>query len=317
MTESSYPIRILHVDDNREFARLTATCLENESDRFEVTVSTSPTEALDCLDSEAFDCIVSDYDMPELNGVEFLETVGERYPDLPFILFTGKGSEEIASDAISAGVSDYLQKKGGTDQYTILSNRISNLVEKYRAETRLEQYDRERADARAYRQQLLEIISDGEIPDEEKTDRLLELGCDRFAVENGHLVLIDNDVGVHEVISVCGSDIVREGVSDLSETYCRKTIETDEILDIYDVNAQDWENDPAYEQFDIQCYIGGKLFSDGNLKGTLCFVDSKPRDPLSHDEKAFFDLLIRWVGHLTPGLRKQGVLEQYSNDQRS
>ena len=133
MTESSDPIRILHVDDDWRLADLTATCLEDESERFDVTISTSPTEAVSCLDSGNFDCIVSDYDMPGLNGVEFLETVRERYPDLPFILFTGKGSEEIASDAISAGVSDYLQKKGGTDQYVILSNRISNLVKKYRA----------------------------------------------------------------------------------------------------------------------------------------------------------------------------------------
>lgn len=43
-------------------------------------------------------------------------------------LFTGKGSEEVASEAISAGVSDHLQKESGTDQYAILANRIENLV---------------------------------------------------------------------------------------------------------------------------------------------------------------------------------------------
>ena len=131
------------------------------------------------------------------------------------------------------------------------------------------------------------------------------MGCDRFGVENGHLVLIDSEVGLHEVISVCGSDIVRKGVSDLSETFCRKTIETDDILDIHHASAQDWKNDPAYEQFDIECYIGGKIFADGCLAGTLCFVDSDPRDPLTHDEKAFFDLLVRWAGRLIPGREKR------------
>ncbi len=51
------------------------------------------------------------------DGIEFLEAVREGHRDLPFILYTGKGSEEVASDAISAGVTDYLQKGSGTDQY--------------------------------------------------------------------------------------------------------------------------------------------------------------------------------------------------------
>jgi PAS domain S-box-containing protein len=80
------------------------------------------------------DCVVSDYDMPGQNGIEFLEAVRDDYPDLPFILYTGKGSEEIASDAISAGVTEYLQKESGTDQYTVLANRIENLAQKWRVE---------------------------------------------------------------------------------------------------------------------------------------------------------------------------------------
>lgn len=81
-----------------------------------------------------FDCIVSDYDMPDQNGLEFLETIRTDYPDIPFILYTAKGSEQVASDAISAGVTDYMQKESGTDQYTVLANRIKNSVEQYRAE---------------------------------------------------------------------------------------------------------------------------------------------------------------------------------------
>jgi len=75
------------------------------------------------------DCIVSDFDMPDQNGIEFLETVREEYPDLPFILYTGKGSEEVASDAISTGVTDYLQKESGTDHHSLLANRIRQAVE--------------------------------------------------------------------------------------------------------------------------------------------------------------------------------------------
>lgn len=123
--------RVLHVDDEPDFADLVSIYLEREGDGLEVITETSPEAGLERLESEAIDCIVSDYNMPRTNGLEFLEAVREEHPDLPFILFTGKGSEEIASEAISAGVTDYLQKEGGTDQYTILANRIENVVQQY------------------------------------------------------------------------------------------------------------------------------------------------------------------------------------------
>lgn len=72
--------------------------------------------------------------MPRRDGIEFLRAVRKTHPDLPFVLFTGKGSEEIASEAISAGVTDYLEKKSGSEQYALLTNRVRNAVERYRAQ---------------------------------------------------------------------------------------------------------------------------------------------------------------------------------------
>jgi hypothetical protein len=77
-------VRVLHVDDEPDFARMVAT---------------------------------------------FLGRVRDRFGDLPFVLFTGKGSKELANEATSAGVTDYLQKTGGTDQYTLLARRVTNAVE--------------------------------------------------------------------------------------------------------------------------------------------------------------------------------------------
>jgi PAS domain S-box-containing protein len=127
-------IHVLHVDDEPDFAELTAEFLKREDDNFTVTTATSASEGLEHLSSGEFDCIVSDYDMPTQNGIEFLKSVRENSSDLPFVLFTGKGSEEIAGEAISAGVTDYLQKDRGTDQYTVLANRLRNAVERHRAQ---------------------------------------------------------------------------------------------------------------------------------------------------------------------------------------
>ncbi|MFP8888216.1 bacterio-opsin activator domain-containing protein [Natrialbaceae archaeon A-CW2] len=136
------PIRALVVDNEPGFADLAATMLEREDDRLEVTGVTSANEALETLDSNGIDCIVSDYEMPGSTGLELLESVRKRDPDLPFILFTGKGSEEIATEAIAAGVTQYLQKKPGSDRYTLLANQITNAVSQYRAETELRESER-------------------------------------------------------------------------------------------------------------------------------------------------------------------------------
>jgi len=78
------------------------------------------------------------------------------------------------------------------------------------------------------------------------------------------LVKIDEEQRRHSVVSVHGSDIVEEGISDLSNTYCRKTIQSDGILDVHDAPWEGWENDPAYEEFGIGCYIGKRCSSRAN-----------------------------------------------------
>ncbi|MCD2201324.1 PAS domain S-box protein [Halobacterium sp. KA-4] len=129
-------VEVLHIDDDSSFADLVATFLEREHEAFTVHTETDPRDALAVLEQNdcSVDCVVSDYDMPGLDGLDVLERVRDTHPGLPFILYTGKGSEEIASEAISAGVTDYLQKTGGTEQYSVLANRILNATEGYRAE---------------------------------------------------------------------------------------------------------------------------------------------------------------------------------------
>ena len=136
---ASFPdeIRVLHVDDDPAFVDLTESFLTRIDESFAVETATGAEEAIDRFCSGVFDCVVSDYEMPGMTGLELLEEIREIDPDVPFVLFTGKGSEAVASDAISAGVTDYLQKETGTEQYTVLANRIENAVDQYRSERAL------------------------------------------------------------------------------------------------------------------------------------------------------------------------------------
>jgi PAS domain S-box-containing protein len=132
-------LRILLIDDDTAFVDLAKARLRNKLPDAEIIVCTDPQEGREILSSEDINCVVSDYDMPEIDGVELLKEIRADHPTLPFILFTGKGSEEVADEAISAGVSDYLQKGGTSDVFEILANRIQNHIDKYQTEQRLKQ----------------------------------------------------------------------------------------------------------------------------------------------------------------------------------
>ncbi len=140
-TTAADPIHVLHVDDEPGFADMVAAFLEHRDDRFVVRTETSPEDGLDVLSAHDIDCIVSDHDMPVRNGIEFFRAVREVSADLPFILFTGKDSEGIARNAISAGITDFLRKNGDTEQYTVLANRIRNAIERARAERERERLE--------------------------------------------------------------------------------------------------------------------------------------------------------------------------------
>lgn len=122
---------VLHVDDEQTQLELGAEFLRRElSDTICLQSTTDIKEATEIVASEPIGCVISDYDMPKMSGLEFLEHVREKDPELPFILYTGKGSEEIAGRAINAGVTGYLQK-GGAEQYRRLANRVDHALREY------------------------------------------------------------------------------------------------------------------------------------------------------------------------------------------
>ncbi|MFP4591164.1 MAG: response regulator [Halobacteriales archaeon] len=122
------PIRVLLVEDDPLLSEVSAAYLERIHDDLEVETETRPLDALERIEADAFDCIVSDYVMPGMNGLELLEAVRDRDEDVPFIMLTGKGDEHVASEALATGATDYLPKERNTDQYESLAERIAAAV---------------------------------------------------------------------------------------------------------------------------------------------------------------------------------------------
>ena len=133
-------VRVLVVDDEPGFAEVAASLLESRDERIDASAVESAAAALDELSAESFDCVVSDYEMPETDGIELLEAVRDRHGDVPFVLFTGEGSEAVASEAVAAGVDEYVRKWAGDDPYAQLTAAIDRNASRTRGERRVAEH---------------------------------------------------------------------------------------------------------------------------------------------------------------------------------
>jgi two-component system sporulation sensor kinase A len=130
-------IRVLHVDDEASFLKKTKECLETERP-FKVNTASSVNEALKKMKKEEYDAVVCDYQMPGKDGLEFLKQLRKRGNDIPFIILTGKGREEIAIKALNLGADRYLSKTGDPETvFCELAHAIRQAVDRRQAHIEL------------------------------------------------------------------------------------------------------------------------------------------------------------------------------------
>jgi CheY-like chemotaxis protein len=128
-TTRSGPIELLLVDDDPQDLHAAEMFLKQRPEPFSIEMAAGADSGLEVLKTRNIDCIVSDFRMPGMDGIEFLQTVREQWVDLPFILYTGKGNEQVAKRAILDDVTDYVEKGVGTEQYDILAERINRAIQ--------------------------------------------------------------------------------------------------------------------------------------------------------------------------------------------
>jgi PAS domain S-box-containing protein len=159
-TAEKAPIRILHVDDDTGFLKTAKQCLEVQG-HFRMDTASSVDEAMEKMKKEKYDVVVCDYQMPGKDGLQFLKELRQKGNSIPFIIFTGKGREEVAIKALNLGADGYFNKAGDSDTvYGELAHGIHLIVERNRAQEMLEQSNHSLATLNAVSIELASLPSD-------------------------------------------------------------------------------------------------------------------------------------------------------------
>lgn len=147
-------------------------------------------------------------------------------------------------------------------------------------------------------QRLYEINTDPDLSESDRLEAVLGLGCEYLELPYGFLTTVNGQTQRLKYV-VGDSDVLAPGGTvQLSESYCRETVESDGLVGLQNVPAERGEDYPAYAQFGLSCYIGTKILVGGELYGTFCFAADDARDvSFSPTERQFVKLLGQWAGY--------------------
>ncbi|MBP9007533.1 MAG: PAS domain S-box protein [Methanospirillum sp.] len=179
-------ISVLYVDDEPDLLDLGKIFLERIGD-FRVTIATGVNEALSAMEGSEFETIISDYQMPGMDGIGFLKHLRSHGNKIPFILFTGRGREEVAIEALNNGADFYLQKGGDPSaQFAELANKVRYAVSHRRAEKQV-------LDLQQRESEIINFLPDA-----------------TFAIDTSHVVIAWNRA-MERLSGISASEIIGKG----------------------------------------------------------------------------------------------------------
>ena len=136
LNEKEDLLHVLYVDDEEYLLKISKQILEMDG-KFNVDVTTSIEEAFEMLKNQSYDAVISGYEMPRKNGLQFLTELREKGNDIPFVVFTGKGREEVAIKALNLGADGYFSKIGDPETvYGELTYGLRQSVERNNAKAK-------------------------------------------------------------------------------------------------------------------------------------------------------------------------------------
>ena len=122
-------VRVLYVSDAADTVSPDGEKIGRADEQITVVTAHSVDDALDQIVADTFDCVLSAYQLPDGDGIVLLRRIRESDPDLPVVLYAARGTERVASEAISAGVTDYIRNDPAVDQTETVTSRIREIAD--------------------------------------------------------------------------------------------------------------------------------------------------------------------------------------------
>ncbi|MBN1166590.1 MAG: GAF domain-containing protein [Methanospirillaceae archaeon] len=220
---------VLYVDDESMLLEVGKLFLER-SGKIHLDILDSSVKALEQIKALPYDAIISDFDMPDMDGIALLRSVRTEFPHLPFIIFTGKGREEIVIDALNNGADHYIQKGGDPrSQFAELMHTVERAIERKQAFDTIMHLSRLNSVLTSTNRAIVHIHNKKE---------LLKEAC-RIAVEDGQFLMawigiINTKTQMVEPVAACGYedgyltnlsirlDIIPQGMGMTGTAICTK-----------------------------------------------------------------------------------------------
>ena len=241
---------ILIIDDEKVILDLTSIILKNRG--YDVFTANDAADGFDIIENQQPELVLLDYMMPGIDGLTALKVIRERYPDTYVIMFTGKGSEEIAVELMKAGAYDYILKPFNNQD---LADRIENVLRIREVEISNRELMRERERLLA---EIEEWNRELEARVQEKSDALHRMQAENVQAEKlaslGYL-----SAGVaHEIRNPLNSitlfiQLIKSGVDDPEKLeYIEKILKEVDRIDIIVRKLLDASKRPHFELKEVR-----------------------------------------------------------------
>ena len=192
---------VLHIDDEEGFLELSKTFLLREA--IDVTSALSGDEGLRKLEQKNFDAIISDFQMPGMNGLEFLYHLRTKGNDTPCIMLTGKGREEVAIKALNLGADHYLMKGGDIKSlFKELAHVIHKTISSKLTETRLNEVKGALEQSMNVLEKTFEEVEARSVELEEFVFSISHELASPFSIIKGFLALMQQDISSGNIESL-------------------------------------------------------------------------------------------------------------------
>ena len=222
-------------------------------------------------------CSVNPDTSVPLEAFSFIQTANLN---VPVYLGIDQSQQQFAADALEAGATDYVYWSELQSNPDLLARKISLQIEAHPDSSIISDFNRQLVQSIRLFHDLQSIFANSDLTTNERLDRAVETAAERLDYPIAFVSRIEDDQ--QEIISAAGDhELLQPGKTDmLTRAYCRETIKLDEGLVIKDATNEGWNDDPAFERYNLHCYVGAKITVDDTVYGTFCFADTTPRPEL-------------------------------------